>query len=281
VLVLDDDVVLGPETVPRAVAFAERARLPVQVGGHMLDLDRPTVLHTPGERVDPRRWLWETVPPGREDHDLAEVPLPSAPWLHRRLDVGFNPWWCCLVPVAALREAGLPLPVFIKWDDVEHGLRLAAAGSPTVTLPGVAVHHESFAGKPDALGWQAYVHHRNRLVAMLLHSPRPWGGALLPESARFTWLPLRRGRRDLVALRTAAMADLLRGPQHLVDELPRVPDRARAVQEHPGRLLALDAVRRHVQVALGWRRLRARYRAALPDLVSPEGWERTLARHGG
>ncbi|HWG94730.1 MAG TPA: glycosyltransferase [Mycobacteriales bacterium] len=277
VLVLDDDVVLGPETVPRAVAFAERARRPVQVGGHMLDLERPTVLHTPGERIDPRRWLWETVPPGEEDLDLAASPLPAVPWLHRRLDVDYNPWWCVLVPVEALRRAGLPLPVFIKWDDVEHGLRLG----PTVTLPGVAVHHEPFTGKPDALGWQAYVHHRNRLVAGLLHSPRPWGGALLPESARFTWRPLRRGRRDLVALRTAAMADLLRGPAHLVDDLPHVPARALAVQEQPGALprLAAEAVLRHVQVALRWRSLRRRYRAALPDLVSPGAWERTLARH--
>ena len=44
--------------------------------------------------------------------------------MHRRIDVDYNGWWMCLIPTSILiREIGLALPVFIKWDDVEYGIR--------------------------------------------------------------------------------------------------------------------------------------------------------------
>lgn len=278
-VLLDDDIALEPETLLRTIALADRCRTPTLVGGQMLDLRRPTVLHTPGERVDPRRWLWETVPPGQEDHDLATGPLASTPWLHRRLDVGFNAWWTCLVPLDVVREVGLPLPLFLKWDDVELGVRAGRAGFPTVTLPGAAVWHEPWAGKPDTLGWQAYFHHRNRLVAGLLHSPRPFGGTLLRESLRHTWRPLRAGRADVVALRLAAMRDLLAGPGGLHASLATALPRARELQRgrHSRASLLAGTALLHVRLATRWRRLRRAYRAALPDLVAAGTWRRTLS----
>ena len=88
-------------------------------------------------------------------------------------------WWMCLMPVAVLREVGLSLPFFIKWDDAEYGLRARAHGVPTVSLPGAAVWHVPWTDKDDAVDWQAYYHARNRVVAALLHSPFPHGGRLL------------------------------------------------------------------------------------------------------
>ena len=72
-----------------------------------------------------------------------------------------------------LDEIGLSLPLFIKWDDSEYGLRAKAAGYPTVTFPGAAVWHVPWTDKNDALDWQAYFHQRNRFIAALLHSPYP------------------------------------------------------------------------------------------------------------
>ncbi len=215
VLLLDDDIRLEPEGVLRAVAFADRCRTPTLVAGAMLDLHAPTVLHTPGERIDRRRWLWETVPPGEPDHDLARAGLRSTPWLHTVLDVDYGGWWSCLVPTEALRRVGLALPLFLKWDDVEHALRAGRAGFPTVALPGAGVWHEPWTGKADTLDWQAYYHHRNRLVAALLHAPSRRPLALLAESLEFTLVPLVSMRYAVVALRLRAMEDLLRGPHDL------------------------------------------------------------------
>ena len=215
VVLLDDDVVPEPESLLRAHAFAERCRTPTLVSCSMLDLHEPTVLHTPGERVDRSRFLWETVPPGEGDSDLAHAGLRTTSWLHVRLDVEFGGWWCCLVPVAVLHEIGLALPLFLKWDDVELALRAGAAGFPTVALPGASVWHEPWTGKADTLDWQAYYHQRNRVVAALLHSPTRRGLRMLAESLEHTLVPLVMMRYAVVALRLRALEDVLTGPQDL------------------------------------------------------------------
>ena len=64
--------------------------------------------------------------------------LRSSRWLHKRADVDFNGWFMCLIPRVVLEEIGLSLPVFIKWDDSDFGLRAKQAGYPTVSFPGAA-----------------------------------------------------------------------------------------------------------------------------------------------
>ncbi len=80
----------------------------------------------------------------------------------------------CLIPRQVAEELGQPLPLFIKWDDAEYGLRAAEHGYPTVTLPGAAIWHMAWSDKDDAIDWQAYFHLRNRLVVAALH----WDGKI-------------------------------------------------------------------------------------------------------
>ncbi len=69
------------------------------------------------------------------DWDFAARNLRSARWLHKRIDVDFNGWFMCLIPRQVLDEIGLSLPLFIKWDDAEFGLRAKEAGYPDGDLP--------------------------------------------------------------------------------------------------------------------------------------------------
>ena len=263
VVLLDDDVEPEPESLLRAHAFAERCRTPTLVSCSMLDLHEPTVLHTPGERVDRSRFLWETVPPGEGDRDLARGGLRTTPWLHVRLDVEFGGWWCCLVPVAALRQVGLALPLFLKWDDVELALRAGAAGFPTVSLPGASVWHEPWTGKADTLDWQAYYHERNRVVAALLHSPTRRALRMLAESLEHTLVPLVTMRYAVVALRLRALEDVLAGPQDLHASLAtRLPEvKALRASYLDGRPVADPPTG-----------------LPLPDATAPRGRRRALAR---
>jgi len=77
-----------------------------------------------------------------------------------------------MIPRQVAEELGQPLPLFIKWDDAEYGLRAGEHGYPTVTLPGAAIWHMAWSDKDDAIDWQAYFHLRNRLVVAALH----WDG---------------------------------------------------------------------------------------------------------
>ena len=115
---------------------------------------------------------------------------------------------------------GLSLPLFIKWDDSEYGVRAQAAGYPTITMPGVAVWHVPWTDKNDALDWQAYFHQRNRFVAALLHSPFPHGGRMIRESFNHQLKHLLAMQYSTVELRHLALEDVLAGPDQLHDDLP-------------------------------------------------------------
>jgi galactofuranosylgalactofuranosylrhamnosyl-N-acetylglucosaminyl-diphospho-decaprenol beta-1,5/1,6-galactofuranosyltransferase len=83
VVLLDDDVVLEPEGLLRAVTFADLARRPTIVGGHMFSLHDRSVLHAFGETVSPYKWWWGAAPPGRRRlQRVVDVPHPHPD--HRR-----------------------------------------------------------------------------------------------------------------------------------------------------------------------------------------------------
>jgi galactofuranosylgalactofuranosylrhamnosyl-N-acetylglucosaminyl-diphospho-decaprenol beta-1,5/1,6-galactofuranosyltransferase len=227
ILYMDDDILLEPDSVLRAIAFSRFAREPMLVGGQMLSLQARSQLSTMGEVVDRNQFMWRVAPETEPHHDLAEQPLRQTPWLHRRVDVDYNAWWMCLIPRSVAEDLGLPLPLFIKWDDAEYGLRARGRGYRTATVPGIAIWHMSFIEKDDSSDWQAYFHYRNRFVAAALHgpvSPR----AMLQESFKRTLRHLMLMEYSAVALQIKGLTDFLAGPEALFAKLPVVLGEIRA-----------------------------------------------------
>ncbi|HSN37595.1 MAG TPA: glycosyltransferase [Arthrobacter sp.] len=216
VLLLDDDIVVEPESIVRLLTFADRCRKPTIVGGHMFDLYNRSVLHTFGEVVDPFRIVPAQPHADMElRHDFSVANLRQTAWLHRRVDVDYNGWWMCMIPTQVIKEIGLSLPLFIKWDDAEYGLRAREAGFSTVSLPGAAVWHVSWMDKDDMVGWQAYFHERNRLVTTLIHSPYPKGGRVLRESVQADVKHLVSMQYFTEHGRLEALKDIFKGPSEL------------------------------------------------------------------
>ena len=123
VLLLDDDVLVEPEGMLRARPSPIcAARRPSSVG-HMINMYVRSLLHAYGETVNRFRFFWGPAPNSKHGHDFAMNPLRATRWLHRRIDVDYNGWWMCLIPTDVIREIGMSLPIFIKWDDAEFGLR--------------------------------------------------------------------------------------------------------------------------------------------------------------
>jgi galactofuranosylgalactofuranosylrhamnosyl-N-acetylglucosaminyl-diphospho-decaprenol beta-1,5/1,6-galactofuranosyltransferase len=227
ILFMDDDILLEPDSVLRAVAFSRFARSPMLVGGQMLSLQARSQLSTMGEVVDRNTFLWRNAPGTEPHHDLSERTLRQTPWLHRRVDVDYNAWWMCLIPRSVAEQLGLPLPLFIKWDDAEYGLRARAAGYRTATVPGIAIWHMSFLEKDDTSDWQAYFHYRNRFVAAALHGPDS-PRALLVDTFKRTLRHLMLMEYSAVALQEMALRDFLAGPDMLFPKLPVVLGEIRA-----------------------------------------------------
>ena len=235
VLLLDDDIVVEPESISRLLTFADRCKTPTIVGGHMFDLYNRTVLHTFGETVNP--WRFQPDQPVAEQtlgHDFVRSNLRQTPWLHRRVDVDYNGWWMALIPTAVIRDIGLSLPVFIKWDDAEYGLRAKAAGYATVSLPGAGVWHVSWIDKDDLVGWQAYFHTRNRMIVALLHSPYERGGRVVRESGYMDIKHLISMQYYTAMGRIMAMRDVLKGPGQLHDILAtKLPEIRAMASQYP------------------------------------------------
>jgi galactofuranosylgalactofuranosylrhamnosyl-N-acetylglucosaminyl-diphospho-decaprenol beta-1,5/1,6-galactofuranosyltransferase len=219
VLLSDDDVKIEPESILRAITFADLARRPTIVGGHMFSMHDRSLLHAYAEAVEPHKWWWGPAPNTKARHDFGRRNLRNTPWLHRRADSDYNGWWMCLIPVQVIEKLGLSLPVFIKWDDAEYGVRARNKGVPTVSLPGVAAWQVPWDDKDDARDWQAYYHLRNRLVSALIHSPAPKGGAVISESMERQIQSLLSMQYSTTAIRLLAIEDVLTGPDHMHREM--------------------------------------------------------------
>jgi len=229
-LFLDDDVQLEADSLHRALAFSRFTDAPMLVGGQMLALQDRSVLHTMGESVDRYKFLYRPAAFGVTQHDFAEESLRETEELHRRVDVDYNAWWMCLIPRETAEQIGLPLPLFIKWDDAEYGLRAGAAGVKTVTLPGAAIWHLAWTDKDDVSDWQAYFFARNRLVVAALHSPHEDGGGIAHSSIKADLKHLLKLEYSAVALHLKAYEDFLAGPDAMFPALPTALAAVRELQ---------------------------------------------------
>lgn len=227
-LLLDDDVEFEAESALRALQFGRFSRSPVIVGGHMFDLLDKPVMHAWAEVVRPGPFMWGPSFAEQFRHDFRESNLRQTPWMHARLDSDYNGWWMCMIPKKIIAEIGLPLPVFIKWDDAEYGLRAKAAGYSTVSLPGVALWHVSWLDKDDSQDWQAFFHTRNRIIAGLLHSDVAGGGRLIQNSSRQDLKRLLNMQYYATQLSIDGMRSIFEGPRALHKKMSQDMPAARA-----------------------------------------------------
>ncbi|WP_132992765.1 glycosyltransferase [Gordonia zhaorongruii] len=222
ILYMDDDIMIEPDSILRALALSRFAKSPMLVGGQMLNLQDRSHLHCMGEVIDRNRFMWTAAPFVEYDHNFAKYPLTdkkNSKNLHRRIDVEGNGWWMCMYPREVAETIGLPLPLFIKWDDWEFALRAARAGYPTATVPGIAIWHMAWSDKDDAIDWQAYFHLRNRLVVASMYTDGPIDG-ILKSMAKATAKHLLCLEYSTVAIQNEAIRDFLAGPDHIRSILP-------------------------------------------------------------
>ena len=205
VILMDDDVALEPEAILRTARFYSLATTDLAIAGHMLDLFRPTHLYEAGACLDDAKLALVPM------HLGAEMAHPGA--LDRFLDdqpMHYNGWWFMGLPLSLVARLGLPMPCFIRGDDVEYGRRLHDAGVPLVSMAGIGIWHEPFYAK---LGnWHAYYELRNMLVLAACH--RPGAHRLITRiAARWIVAELLMFRYQRAALLIRAVEDFLAGPE--------------------------------------------------------------------
>lgn len=155
-LLMDDDVIIDSNVIKTAFSLACLAKEPIAVGGQMLDLLRPNILHEYGSKVDKHGYIRGLY------HNINVADIANLANFNVVTHIDYNAWWFCMMPTQSIKDITLPAPIFIRGDDEEYGLRLKKNGIETVALPGVALWHESFYVK--VAGWQTYYDFRNRMI---------------------------------------------------------------------------------------------------------------------
>lgn len=212
-LFMDDDIVLDERMIVRAKNFLRYASRPIALGAGMLDSLRPTVMYEAGAFLAPEN----RIVPYCHNVDLSDQ---RNLWhFNQTVSTDYNAWWFCMVPLHKAKEIGLPAPVFIRGDDFEYGQRLARAGVPTVTLPGIGIWHEPFYAKPA--GWQSYYDLRNRLIFGATYPERVNQLSLAHVTGLMTSAILAHDYRT-ARLRIRAIEDFLDGPEKTFGKDPEL-----------------------------------------------------------
>lgn len=209
---MDDDITLMPESLERLYALLRLIRpeyADAPVGGAMLRLDMPCVQHE--SLAVWHGLLSESVDTGL---DLADPAHALSPISGAKAD--YSAWWFSCVPVSSAREKGLPLPIFVRMDDIEYGLRL---GKSPIAMPGICVWHEPFERKHAAK--TEYYHARNALIVNALRTPEMPIEKLLRNLLIGT---LMRYRYDHAEMILRGMEDYMKGPEYLKALDPQTND---------------------------------------------------------
>jgi galactofuranosylgalactofuranosylrhamnosyl-N-acetylglucosaminyl-diphospho-decaprenol beta-1,5/1,6-galactofuranosyltransferase len=211
VILMDDDVHVFPESVKRTynlLALANDEYKDAFINGAMLSVEQPNRLFEDVSYVK-RSGAYHKVKPDLFVDELADVAK------NERLDVevehAYGAWWFSCIPMANVREKGLPVPVFVRCDDVEYGLR----SNPTyMTMNGICVWHESFETRQRA-SVDCYQYVRNFLVMAACD-----GHVNTELFMTRLWRNVMLRRRDLeygaAELLLKGLEDYLRGPEWLM-----------------------------------------------------------------
>jgi galactofuranosylgalactofuranosylrhamnosyl-N-acetylglucosaminyl-diphospho-decaprenol beta-1,5/1,6-galactofuranosyltransferase len=202
-VLMDDDASIDARILSNLANFLAYSSEDIVVGGHMLDLLRPTVLYEAGAVVKPNSRIRSL----HHNYDLRTV--ESLIPFNKCHFSDYNAWWFCAIPTKHIEEAQLPAPIFIRGDDMEYGIRLQERGVKTIAMPGIAVWHEPFYVKVG--GWQTYYDLRNRLILASVYSHR----FAIETPKNIIWFMMQAlATHDYMsaALLVKAVQDFLQGP---------------------------------------------------------------------
>ena len=117
ILVMDDDVTIEPESLFRTCTFLSCRKAQYQhlfIGGAMLRLDTQCIQTEAGA-------VWNGGELISLKHGLDLRELDACLYNELEEKTQFNAWWYCVFPSEVVTDQNLPMPIFIRGDDVEYG----------------------------------------------------------------------------------------------------------------------------------------------------------------
>ncbi len=212
VLLMDDDVRILPESIFRTLnllALRNDAYEGAFLNGAMLNIERPNVQFEDVAfvRMD---GTYDRIKPNLAVDAVSDLAKNES--IDVEIKRAYGAWWYSCIPTSAIRDNGLPLPLFVRCDDVEFGMRTM----PTyMTMSGICVWHEQFAGRASA-SVDGYQYIRNFLI-MNASDDLPFERAFVARFSRTFNIYLRSMNYWFCDLMLQGFEDYMKGPDFLAN----------------------------------------------------------------
>lgn len=155
ILLMDDDIKIDVNSIIKAKEIIEKMENKDWLGFGMLPFDNPSTLYESGAY-----WTGYTI-----KHNNKGLSINSKKDLNRNLKYNYSAWWSLIMPVSVVKDYGYPFPFFIKFDDIEYGLRRKA--DAIRFDKNINIKHEPFRNKYNPS--LEYYNLRNAFITNSLH----------------------------------------------------------------------------------------------------------------
>lgn len=211
VLIMDDDIELSPESIKRThclLALVKDEYKDAFLSGAMFSLGNQSI------QVEDIGHARASGSFGaikkRKDMNIFYQVLTNETEKYYRKNKYAAFWYCC-IPMKTIKEKGLPLPLFIRYDDAEYGLRCKPK---FMSMNGICVWHEDFDMRYSAF-YEKYCGVRNALIIQAV-------SAVVPNIDYFDKKVDKNFKRDIkkfnydsAELVLDALEDYMKGPSFI------------------------------------------------------------------
>ena len=205
IFIMDDDITLLPEVVDKALSLISCLNDKHRndwLGFSMLPNGTPTIQYELGTE-------WNGIKMCLNHHGM-DVSVKENLWKNQiNTYYNYSAWWSLIMPSSVIDKYHYPFPFFIKFDDIEYGLRRKE--EEIILTNGFAVWHEDFDKKYNP--YLEYYLFRNALVTNSLHNSKP----LLHSLIRYLGKTVKKyfkGAFIVPRLMNIAISDFLKGPTY-------------------------------------------------------------------
>lgn len=149
VLLMDDDVLISTESLKRTYALLSLVNDEYKdafIGGAMMSMEEPTVLYedlaymqASGFCTRMKLDMHVDLPHNVVANETFNVPLEYPDCQDQTQQ--YAAWWYCVVPMTQIEKNGMPMPIFVRYDDVEYSLRCKPK---FIHINGICVWHMPF-----------------------------------------------------------------------------------------------------------------------------------------
>lgn len=222
VLLMDDDVNISPESILRTYSLLQIVNDEYRdafLSGAMMNLDIPNLrfedvgfVASEGKYFPVKIEAYVDVLHDCVVNEAYLAPSPDEPYKADRATQAYAAWWYCAIPMHVIEKTGMPLPVFVRTDDVEYSLR---AKAKLMTMNGICVWHSPFEKRYSATV-ERYQMTRNVLIGRFTTGMAPMSDFMGDMNRAFE-LELKKFNYTNAELILDGFEDFLKGPSFIAE----------------------------------------------------------------